>query len=122
MTTTVILPMAPYPAGTYTMPSTAVPLNISTVKVAVDRTLWADPAVTVDARMEWSFDGGTVWSPGGGWTANGGTMFLRDGTTVSTESFASFVMPQASNPNRKIRGSVVVAGGTVTSSVSLTTS
>ena len=122
MTTTAILPMGPYPAGTYTIPATSVPLNIGTVKLAADRTAWLDAASTVVASMEWSFDGGTTWSPGGSWTSHGGTALLPDGITVSTESNAVFTMPQPTNPNRKVRGSVVVSGATATSSVSVTTS
>ena len=122
MTTTAILPMGPYPAGTYTIPATSVPLNIGTVKLSADRTLWIDAASIVVASMEWSLDGGTIWSPGGSWTSHGGTILMLDGITVSLESNATFTMPQPTNTNRKVRGSVVVSGATATASVSLTTS
>ena len=122
MTTTAILPMGPYPAGTYTIPATSVPLNIGTVKLSADRTLWIDAASIVVASMEWSLDGGTTWSPGGSWTSHGGTALLPDGITVSIETNIVVTMPQSTNPNRKVRGSVVVSGATAISAVSLTTS
>jgi hypothetical protein len=69
-----------------------------------DRTLWTDPAVTLAANIEQSFDSGKTWGFFCGFHAQGGV------TETPTTRIVCSISPGATH----VRGNVVVTGGTIT--------
>lgn len=113
MAQTVVLPSGTY-TGTQTIPSRSIPIGASRIELALDRTAWTDPAVTVTARLDLSFDDGLTWiSPYMGFTAAGGIILIPvTGETLSITR-VTVPLPQP-NANRRIRGTIIIVGSLTT--------
>src|SRR6266850_1544343 len=78
-TTTTLLPPGLYPAGTYNLGPASLPVGVSAVTVALDRSTWNNPDFRATASLEFSVDGGVTWLPWGSFGASG-EVFIRPQT------------------------------------------
>jgi hypothetical protein len=62
MTTTLILPAGTYPIGTRTLGPVNIPQGLSYAELQLDGTAMTDPALAVDAVIDFSLDGGVTWA------------------------------------------------------------
>jgi hypothetical protein len=118
-TTIQVLPLATYPGGTFTFPATAVPLGVTDAELTANVATQPDPLPSFVLNLEVSFDAGATWLPGGGASRQAGPKgFNRLGQPATTLGFkATFLQP--TNPNRQVRGSLVL-GGPCAASASVT--
>lgn len=127
------IPTKNYRPGTSDLGQVAIAGGMSNITIAVDRSNWTDPAVTLHARFEISLDGGVTWSsdPSGEtvwpygqfpvtFDAAGGVLIGPGGVT-QTVSSVSMNLPDTANANRVLRGTATVAGGTLRASITITT-
>lgn len=109
------IPLADY-SGTITMPSSAVPDWVSRISLTVGRCttatpdLWPDEGVTLAMDFEISMDSGASWRPFASFLAKGGVQLDKAGAEAS-ESGLSRELPPGSG--RRLRGSAMIAGGTL---------
>lgn len=123
-----ILAPGTYPANEYHLGPAAVPVGISNLSFTFDKTNWTDPAITLDIIVDISFDGGVTWNPQPdsvpfpyGFTAEGGGTDKFGNPLTAVTGAPSFV-PQPQNAQRRVRATVIVAGGAIQTSCSLTVS
>lgn len=103
-------------AGTIAFPATSIPVGVSAIKVAVDRTFATDPVLGISLDMELSLDGGASWIPGGGMRTVGG-VFPQLKTPLESSFSGSLIRRVAdgsiepgfepSNSKRMVRGTFV---------------
>ena len=106
MTVLVTLPRAVYPANTYPIVPTVVPLGLGTFSARLDRFAWPDTgADVISANFLFSYDGGLTWPKGVGFTATGGSPVYK-GVPVT---FSSVTIPLGDTTNalRMVKGVVV---------------
>jgi hypothetical protein len=121
-----ILPQGTYPVGTRTLPAANVPQGAISATLALSRAQWLDPAVKVSARFELSVDGGVTWSPDPSgqsvWPwGNFPLTFESEGDPSGRgTSNVNGDLGDPTNPNRKIRGTVTISGGPLTTIGTLT--
>lgn len=106
--------------GTRTLPPTVVAVGKTALTLSIDRTNWTDPAVTASMSADLSVDGGVTWL--NGWvafTAMGGPN--QAPTPMNPNPNISYVNTDLGDPNanRKIRASVTIAGGPLTTTVTV---
>lgn len=123
---TVVLPQGTYPAGTRTLGPVAVPNGTTAFVLSLDRTNWTNVNVKVALTFDLSLDGGTTWNPHPdadpfpvGLTAEGGTARDKNGNVVNTTTLSAPV-PDVTNTNRRVRATLVITGGSLTTSGTLT--
>lgn len=104
-----------YQPGDVNLPASNIPAGANWVSIDIDRTEWLDPAIKVAGSFDISFDGGATWIPGLlGFTAEGGPLLSPTPVNPNpNHTIASADIPQASNPNRKVRGKLTITGGAV---------
>src|SRR5881296_889683 len=90
LTTTTLLPLGLYPAGTYNLGPAPLPVGVSAVTLALDRSTWNNPSFSVIALLEFSPNGGVTWFPWGSFGATGEALTNpRTGLPVTVSSQAS---------------------------------
>lgn len=114
---TLTISSAPVPSGTSHIPPAGIscPSGFTSCQVAIDTTAYqSTDQITVEA--EWSQDGGTTWTFGGGITTDGGPHVDRTGATV----LAGFAAPIPQVASLKGRAIVSVpSAGTLSGSITL---
>lgn len=117
------VPMGNYPANSYALNSTPIPDNVTNIGIGVARCTSADPtvwplaSVSINASLEFSPNNGATWFPWGKYTAVGGIQLGRGGVEVAEGSISQSV---PAGTNRRLRGTVLVAGGTIRTRVTVT--
>jgi hypothetical protein len=124
-----VLPQATYHPGTRTTPNLSVAQGMTGVTIEFDKTLgWTDPAVTLDVTLDLSLDGGATWNTPAadvvpfpvGFTAEGGG---NDKNGVPyTSATLSTSLPHPELTNRRLRATITIAGGDLTTSAAITVS
>jgi hypothetical protein len=130
---TIVIPVRDYAIGSHNLGPVALNVGLRRVAITLERSEWTDPASKVDARFELSLDGGTTWSPNPSgerdfpwgpfpvtFSAFGGIILGKDGQPSLLSGFVTD-LPQPSNPDRRIRGTVTISGGTVRAPVTIET-
>jgi hypothetical protein len=123
---TVVLPQGTYPVGTRVIGPFTVVTGATEYSFSFDKTNWQDPAVTVDVMFDLSLDGGATWNNPHpavdpfpcGFTAEGGGLD-KHGVSYADVTF-SVLIPQPQNTQRRLRANVIIAGGPLTTSGSVT--
>jgi hypothetical protein len=125
MPTVTILPAATYPPGTRSFGPATVPQNLSHYLLTFDKTSWTDPSITMEVTLDLSLDGGVTWNTPAtdvvpfpvGFTAEGGgtDKFGNPYTEVTRDGG----IPQPGTTDRRVRGSMTIAGGSITTSATL---
>ena len=119
MTTNVtVFPTVSRPPGTYLLSSVTPPLGISSTKLSFDRSSWTNSNHLLEFNFELSFDSGSTWISGGGFTDIGGTIIAPNGSTL-TGTFIFSKLPKPTDINTRIRGTLILSGGTFTTSGTL---
>lgn len=116
---------ATYSAGTRQLPPNPTGANVDVgyqqFLLSLTRVGWPvnGGAVILTIRVELSFDGGSTWPHFAELQAKGGNLVFNSTGLPITATTLRFIMPQPSNPNRKIR---IVETNTVsiTTAISLT--
>ena len=100
-------------AGTYPIPSTAIPQGVSMITLDFDVTV-ARAGDDVQYTYELSFDNGASWVPGPSGIFRGGTPTRLDGLPVSPTliSTETVTLPRPELSTRRVRGTVIVTGAT----------
>lgn len=98
-------------AGTYQIPSRAVPAGLSRVSMRLVSTNWTQAARTINLSAEASMDGGTTWVSFGSATFQGGTVLAKDGVSPGVRQFD--VLLPADNYPTHLRMTAVIAGGSI---------
>lgn len=132
MLTRIVVIAAAVRSGTSTFPPTAVPVGVSAITVAVDRTLATDPALRADWALELSLTGNNgPWIPwGGAGTVGGPVIGGKNNQLLAESNFSTTLVRrlgdgsiepgfEPSNVNRRIRGSLVL-NQPVTTSIAVT--
>lgn len=126
MADTVVLPQGTYPIGTRVLGPANIPLGVSSISLALDGTSMTNPALHVAITLDLSLDGGVTWNDPHpqvdpfpvGMTLDGGAK-NRQGQALGTY-YIGTILPDASNPNRRIRATVVISGQALTTTGTLT--
>lgn len=108
------IPAANYPAGTYQTPGFSIPLGLATYTLSLDTVNHLLANVVWSIAIELSLNNGGTWRHIGGCSRSGGPGEDRQGNTAAT-LILSFAEP--SNPDRKVRASLTITGGSLTTSV-----
>lgn len=119
----VVLTHGTYGVGSIMTEPVAVPTGAMEVNFRLDRAQYLNPAVTADIFADLSLDGGLTWAstnpgpatgsfPIGAGTV-GGVVSDKRGLFVRFSSLGTS-MPQPTNPDRRIRIIVAIAGGPLT--------
>lgn len=94
-------------AGTHSFDSTVVPVGVTTIRAAIDR---AD--LDLDAYIKWSLelsqDAGVSWLPWGGAGCSGEPFIDPNTSQDSLVSWFIVNLPNPSNADRRIRGSMTL--------------
>jgi len=120
MTTVVVAPLADYAAGTFTVNEFSVADSVSRFVVTIQRCTGATPTIwpssSVGFTASFDFFDGSQWIPN--------VFFLSDSGGIRTSHAADVpasyaIWPFPAGAGRKLRGAVIVTGGTLRSSVSV---
>lgn len=109
------------PSGTQNIPTTALPVEVTSLTISIARcttatpTVWPDIATTLSLQLEISVDGGENWTPGGGLTAVGGIALNKHGVEFPVAQ-GMWTYP---TPPTHMRGTLEVGGGPLVSAWSL---
>lgn len=122
---TVVLPQGTYAIGTRVLGPANVPLGATEIALSLDGGAMTNPALHVAITLDLSLDGGVTWNnphPQAdpfpvGMTLDGGAK-NRQGLPLGTY-FIGTTLPDASNPNRRIRATVVISGQALTTAGTL---
>lgn len=117
---TPVLSEATYSVGVYTISPVSVPPGYTRVYIKLMRALWLDPGTRASWLIEVSQDGGTTWDtdpPAASGSTPGGISINPQTGLPRPFSLIYAALPQPGNPNRKIRGTVTVAGGPITTTI-----
>jgi len=121
----VVVPTQTFAAGTYAFGPFNVQQGLTKVQVVFDKSAWTDPAVTLDMHVDISFDNGQTWnSPHPdvdpfpvGFTAEGGGLDKFGNPYLAATLATSLPGPTVNQ--RRLRVNAVIAGGSLTTSVSI---
>lgn len=105
--------------GTLTPPAVVVPPAATNVAIDFDGTTLLDPAITIDTMIEFAPDGVT-WRPLGGANFQCGSK-ERDQVTPRQVYSTNTDIP-AEGANRKLRGTLNIVGGSITTVLHITAS
>jgi hypothetical protein len=108
-----------YPPGVYEIPATVVPTGYTVGYVRLSRAAWTDPTTRVDWVSQLSQDSGASWEVLVSGGARGGVVI--DASTELPRAYSTIgaILPQPANAGRRIKATVTISGGPVTSSVSV---
>jgi hypothetical protein len=120
---TVVLPQASYSIGSYAIGAQTVPLEYNVGFIRLSRGLWTDPTRQINWAIEISYDSGSTWTPLIAGSSVGGIVhgYCKPQPCIGPVIEYSEIgapLAQPSNPNRRIRGTFEVSGGSVTTEVS----
>ena len=87
----------------------AVPLGAKFVRVSMPRKDMTDTKIAFACQLFLSLDGGTSWKPWGGAGTVGGEIIDSITKQIVTESGMEMALPEPSNPNRKVKGTVSIS-------------
>ena len=121
MSVTTLFTLGSYAPGIRTFGPVAIPLNLASVKIDFDVAAHLDPLVELRMAIEISFDSGGTWRDFFGFTRFGGIGHEDDGS-VSLVAYRRTSIPQPTNPQRRLRGTFTLTGGSLTTSGTLTVS
>lgn len=115
--------------GSRTIGPVAIPSGLTECQISINRDNWLDPAVTLKLTIDLSLDGGVTWNTPAaacvpfpvGLEAQGGEVVDKFGQVVHT-SITAAPIPQVGNANRRVRALLTVAGGSIPTTVTITTS
>jgi len=79
------IPLGTYPSGTRAFGQIATPNGLAGFDIRIGRctsatpTIWLDPATIVELQLQFSYDGGVIYTPLGanGWSQGGGIITQR---------------------------------------------
>jgi hypothetical protein len=91
-----------YAAGTFPFGPVNLPTGITSAECRIDRAALTSPTLQINWKFELSQDDGVNWLPWGGAGTGGGV--------IPDAPFSSFTvqLPNPTNPNRRIRGSMTL--------------
>lgn len=78
--------------------------------------IWNNPDVKIELKAEASFDDGKTWMDGGGIGAQGGIHITRGGIEAP---YSIYRVNLPDGINRKVRGKIIITGGSAKTSVDL---
>lgn len=119
------IPQATYQVGTRNLGPFNVPNGATNVTLTFDRSQWTDPAVKLTARFELSLDNGATWSPNPAgqptwpWGSFPVTITSEGGVIGVPSTQQSIALPDPTNTQRKVRAVVTVAGGPLTTTITV---
>ena len=124
MPTITPLPLATYPSGTRNFGPVSLPRGLDGFEVrmgsctSADPTIWPDPATVVKVDFQFSYDGGTTWTPLGqnSWEQGGGIIVGRNGE-VPERIFGWSFSPNQPNA---AKATVTVTNGPIRSYLTVT--
>ncbi len=111
------LPLGTYPSGSVSFGPRAVPNGLAGFNVRIgrctsaDTSIWTNPATIVRLDMQFSYDGGTTWTPLGAnsWEQGGGIITQRG--VEAPESIVSWDF-SPDEPNA-LKGQITVTNGPI---------
>ena len=126
MSSTTVLPHGTYAVGTQLLGPAAVATGLTQASLALDRGEWLAGG-TLALTIDLSLDGGVTWnSPHPdvdpypvGLTAEGGVALDKHGVAY-TQTILTVPLPQPASTTRRIRATVTIAGGPLTTTGTLT--
>lgn len=112
-----VLPAQVYARGRTAFPSiVAVPAGMTRATLSCDLSKVIDPAASILVTLDLSLDGGATWYSDthafGGysqWRCHGGLTHPTTHAPVPVSTY-SCALPEPGNPNRRLRGSIVIDG------------
>ena len=108
------------PVGTITIPATAFGATVNEVVAVIARcttatpTIWPDSNTTLTFNFDISYDGGNTWYFGAGDTRSGGIASNKRGEITQEQFSRDFPTPPT-----HFRGTIVVSGGPILTSGSV---
>lgn len=125
MASSVVLAPGTYAIGTRTLGPANVPLGVTAIELALDGAAMTDPALHVAITLDLSLDGGATWNDPHpavdpfpvGMTLDGGAK-NRQGDPLAAYTIGTS-LPDPTNPNRRVRATVVISGTPLTTSGTL---
>lgn len=118
MATTITIPSGSYGPGTFSVPETNLPSSARVIELRLDRTLWLDPSVSLAVSLECLEN--AVWVQCGRVTTVGGVVLNPVTGQPITTFTARFTMPDTGR--NRVRGSLEITGGSLTTSGTITVS
>lgn len=112
---TVLLPTGTYAVGTYVMDPVDVPASYVVGTLKVDRAEWLDDTVLIELIIEEKQTAESDWHVLGSATSKGG-LYYRRGVLVPQTTY-SVPLPAPELSTRQMRGTLVISGGSLTSTI-----
>jgi len=114
-TTTVLLPMGNYGAGTQSFTNQVVPTGVNGAQLIIDISQASDPLPLMSGSLEGSRDGGTTWAPAGSFSRDAGVKgTVGPNGVVPTTITGTFALDafwnDTANASRRLRGSATLGG------------
>ena len=123
MPSIITLPLQAYPPGTYKfgfVPGISVAVGVTRIRMAFDVSAFLDPNVELSITVERSFNGNAgPWELDFGFTRRGGVSFGDNGVQ-DTLCYLETNVPQPTNNKRRVRGTISITGGSLTTEGTLT--
>jgi hypothetical protein len=94
-----------YAAGTFPFGPVNLPTGIESAECRIDRTALTSTTLQINWSFELSQDDGINWLSWGGAGTVGGVIQDEGGNTLTFSAF-TVQLPNPTNPNRRIRGSM----------------
>ena len=118
--TEIIFSQATYPPGTYSLPSTILKAGISLFTLTIARNNWTNPAVTVAYNVDFSPDNGKTWiNRYCAFTSRGSPFNPKNPNSVARCQCIIIAGCDPAGTSNRVRGSITIAGGSLTASGSL---
>jgi hypothetical protein len=108
MATVLTLPIISQPAGVYLFGPATVPLGVVRATAKIDRVPLVSATLRIDWTLELSQDAGVTWlQRDAAGTVGGSVINPRTGLPFTVSSFTQ-TLPNPTNANRRVRGSVTI--------------
>jgi len=128
MSRSLILPQGTYPIGTRTLGPVTIPLGVTFVALELAGAAMTNPALALTVTLDLSLDGGTTWASVSPSTPTDpfpviatmeGGMLNKQGTFQDPYYLSVTGIPAPTNANRRVRATVVIAGASLTTAITL---